>query len=389
MENTATSVPDGISEDEIALYDRQIRLWGMKAQEKIRGANILLITIKALANEIAKNLVLAGIGSLTLLDDETVKEVDLGAQFLLSEVDQATVIGRNRAEAASHFLKRLNPRVQIIADSEGIKAKGTSYFESFDVVIATDLDPNTLNIVNTATRLHGHAFYAAGTHGMYGYIFCDLIEHDFIEKREVSNVTVKVGPETRTRSVINVMTSKEGDKTVEAITRREVYSTWFLASDAAGLPQRYHDSKRLLKGVTPVLSCLRALWEFTEETGHYPGRDSHDDLKRFTTLASMKHKALHLPTETLTSSVLRQFLQNVGSEISPSTSILGGQLAQDVINVLGQSQQPIQNMVIFDGEALTADMYTLHPEGELGKKLLSDVTIDASLLVPNGEAPVV
>src|SRR5690242_17909257 len=64
--------------DEIALYDRQIRLWGMAAQAKIQNANILLITIRALANEIAKNLVLAGVGSLTLLDNAIVAEADLG-----------------------------------------------------------------------------------------------------------------------------------------------------------------------------------------------------------------------------------------------------------------------------------------------------------------------
>lgn len=94
--------------DEIALYDRQIRLWGVKAQEKyvvsfnpsipathwyinflflyrLRSANILLISFKALANEIAKNLVLAGIGSLTIIDHEVVTEADLCAQFFISQ----------------------------------------------------------------------------------------------------------------------------------------------------------------------------------------------------------------------------------------------------------------------------------------------------------------
>jgi ubiquitin-like 1-activating enzyme E1 A len=52
---------------------------------RLRSANVLLITIKALANEIAKNLVLAGIGSLTVVDHETVTEEDLGAQFFISE----------------------------------------------------------------------------------------------------------------------------------------------------------------------------------------------------------------------------------------------------------------------------------------------------------------
>jgi ubiquitin-like 1-activating enzyme E1 A len=47
--------------------------------------------MRALANEIAKNLVLAGIGSLTVLDSSIVVEDDLGAQFFVSEED----IGKN------------------------------------------------------------------------------------------------------------------------------------------------------------------------------------------------------------------------------------------------------------------------------------------------------
>lgn len=58
---------------------------------RIRTANILLVSIKALANEIAKNLVLAGIGSITLADHEAVTEEDLGAQFFVSDAD----IGKN------------------------------------------------------------------------------------------------------------------------------------------------------------------------------------------------------------------------------------------------------------------------------------------------------
>lgn len=73
--------------DEVALYDRQIRLWGFQAQEHIRNANILLVNIRALGNEIAKNLVLAGIGSLTIVDNAHVTEEDLGSQFLVGEED--------------------------------------------------------------------------------------------------------------------------------------------------------------------------------------------------------------------------------------------------------------------------------------------------------------
>ena len=54
-------VENTISEDEAALYDRQIRLWGIDAQKKLLSSKILLINMQGLGAEIAKNLVLSGI----------------------------------------------------------------------------------------------------------------------------------------------------------------------------------------------------------------------------------------------------------------------------------------------------------------------------------------
>ncbi|KAK3340965.1 hypothetical protein B0H65DRAFT_551362 [Neurospora tetraspora] len=363
--------------DEIALYDRQIRLWGMKAQEKIRSANILLITMKALANEIAKNLVLAGIGSLTINDHAVVSEADLGAQFFLSAEDGH--LGQNRAVAASAALQRLNPRVKVVVDTDDIRTKHSSFYSSFDIVIATDLDADTLNVINTATRIHNRKFYAAGCHGLYGFLFADLIEHDFVIERQRSNLPSTPGPETKTRSIISVAPKEPDNKEksqIELVTKRELYSTWLLASsDASHLPQDILSSPRRKRAVTPLLSCLRALWQFTSTFGVPPtGPElltNHTALAAFTQMCSDKHKALGLPAETLRAELLRSFLQNVGAELAPVAAVLGGQLAQDVINVLGQTQQPVQNFVVFSGESMEANVYALHPrEGELGRGLL-------------------
>ena len=321
--------------------------------------------MRSVANEIAKNLVLAGIHSLTVVDHALVTEADLGAQFFISESD----IGTNRAEAAAPQIRKLNPRVKVIVDQEDIRTKGPAYFEGYDVVIATDLDPESLNLINTATRLRHKPFYAASVHGFYGFIFSDLIQHDYLVEREKGNVPTLLQAETRTRSIIDVKEKKENGKNIELVTKREVYSTWFLASDAARLPLEYRKSSRRLKAVTPVLSCLRALWEFVQlQNGRLP--QTAEDLKTFTMLATQKHKALGLPEETLKSEILRKFIQNLGSEISPVSAILGGQLAQDVINVLGGRQQPIQNLVVMDGDSMEAPMFPLHPDGDLGEGLL-------------------
>ncbi|KAF4213952.1 hypothetical protein CNMCM8980_009457 [Aspergillus fumigatiaffinis] len=351
LENAAQS----ISADEIALYDRQIRLWGVKAQEKIRSANILLITFKALANEIAKNLVLAGIGTLTIVDHETVKEEDLGAQFFISEEH----VGQNRAQAAAPAIHAMNPRVQLRIDTEDIQTKQPDFFAQFDVTIATELDFPTYSTINAACRISNRPFYAAGLHGFYGFTFADLISHDFVIERSKSNVSPST-QETPTRSIINITTKKENDKIIEMVTKREIYSPLILANTSP-LPEDLTRLPRRRRQVTPLLTCLRALWEFQKLSGGRLPTFSRQDLELFTKLARDRHQELKLDISTLDSEFLRNFLQNLGSELSPVAAFVGGSLAQDVINVLSAREQPLQNLLLFDGDKSVAPIYPLHP----------------------------
>jgi ubiquitin-like 1-activating enzyme E1 A len=320
------------------------------------------------------------------LDHAIVSEADLGAQFFISLAD----VGKNRAEAAAPQIRKLNPRVSVVVDTANVKDKGSEFFAQFDVVIATDLAPMSLGLINTATRLNGKRFYAAGIHGMYGFIFSDLIEHDYLVEREKGNKTTTVGPETRSRSVVDVKEKKENGKHIELVTKREQYATWMLCSDGPKLPEEFLKSRRRLKAVTPILSCFQALWAFLDlQNGRFP--NTSEDIKQFTMLAIQKHKGLGLPEETLKSEIMRKFLGNLNSEIAPVTAVLGGQLAQDVINVLGARQQPIQNTVIFDGDTMDAPMFAIHPEGPLGNGLLpmSDVaSVDNGVVVNGAGLPI-
>ena len=140
-------------------------------------------------------------------------------------------MGRSRVwrfRAAAPQIRKLNPRVNVIVDPTDIRGKGPDYFGAFDIVIATDLDPDSLNIINTATRINHKPFYAAGVHGFYGFIFSDLIQHNYVVEREKSNRNTVVQAETRTRSVVDVKEKKENGKHIELVTKRELYSTWFL-----------------------------------------------------------------------------------------------------------------------------------------------------------------
>lgn len=52
--------------------------------------------MRALSDEVCKNIILAGVGSITLLEHDVVTEEDLGAQFLVRQED----IGRNVCKAS-------------------------------------------------------------------------------------------------------------------------------------------------------------------------------------------------------------------------------------------------------------------------------------------------
>lgn len=145
----------------------------------MRNSKILVINLGALANEVVKNIVLAGIGSLTILDSHSVTPQDLGAQFFIEDTD----IGKNRATAAQHRIQKLNPRVHVTVDENSqvsIQSSVTpQWLENFDIIVATELCYDDLVHINNAARVAERKFYAGGLIGFYGYVFTDLVEHVF------------------------------------------------------------------------------------------------------------------------------------------------------------------------------------------------------------------
>ena len=279
-----------------------------------------------------------------------------------------------RAQSAIPRIQELNPRVNVKSDGSitDLLAKDESYYRPFDIVIACDHDFMNLSLINTAARFASRPFYAAGIHGFYGYIFADLLGHEFIVEREKSNRATAIGPESTTRSVINVTTKKESkggtsEKTFEIVKKSEIYCPLILANSSP-LPMDIATSRRKLKAVPALLPCLRALFDFERTYSHPFTVNSHNDLKSFTELATAKSRELQLPPETLRAEFLRSFIQNIGAEIVPTAAFVGGRLSEDVINVLGQREQPIQNFALFDGDVLEGRIYSLYsppPEATL------------------------
>jgi ubiquitin-like 1-activating enzyme E1 A len=79
--------------------------------------------VKALANEVAKNLVLAGIGSLTIIDHEPVTEADLDAQFFLEEAHRdEDIIKQGKNVSQSPFTSKPHPKQPSVPKSPDLKS---------------------------------------------------------------------------------------------------------------------------------------------------------------------------------------------------------------------------------------------------------------------------
>ena len=85
-------------------YDRQTRLWG-EGQLLISSASILMLNSDCLSSEILKNLVLSGIGYITIVDNTLTSQSDLTDNFFITQND----IGKPRSKAILSNLLELNP----------------------------------------------------------------------------------------------------------------------------------------------------------------------------------------------------------------------------------------------------------------------------------------
>ena len=332
-----------LSADEIALYDRQIRLWGMAAQANMRSARVLLVNIGSIGTEVAKNVVLSGIGNLYVLDEHVVREEDLGCQFLLTKGD----VGAQRAQACLPRLQDLNPRVNLQVDCAALASKPREFFQGFDLIVATELRSEEITALNKTSRALGIPIYVAGSNGLFSYIFVDLIQFESTEEKLKSGRSTECGRVSSNREVIDVQVRHDEDdpkKVYEKITTRNSYKPFHELLQSATLQDKLtrRQAKRVNNVLPLTVSCLT----------QHPG--SLKDLQRNVVQTC---NDLHITAENLKPEYIEQFYTQLGIEFAPVAAIIGGAVAQDVINILGKKASPLNNFLVFDGITLEMPIY--------------------------------
>lgn len=342
------SDPDAVklslSKEEIELYDRQIRLWGISAQQRIRASKVLLYNLGGCGTEITKNLVLSGVGSLTIYDSHLLSEDDLFNQFFISKDDELDV---PRLQHAKPRIQDMNPRVEVNCVSSTNLLNDLDAIKNYDMVIVTECnDAQTIEAINNTSREFKIPFYLCGGNGLYGYCFIDLIE--FIstdEKLKNGNIRTRPGKLSENKEILEVVERTDEEdhgKVYEVIRTKNIYKPFcdMLKFDPLTLSQQM--TKRQLRKITNALPLTLA---------NFNAKGTNISAAT----AQQVAQELGLPVSdsyNLSADFIATFNRMKNIEYPPVNAIIGGAVAQDVINVLGKQESPLNNFLVFDSNTL-------------------------------------
>ncbi|CAL5060894.1 unnamed protein product [Urochloa decumbens] len=158
--------PPEIDED---LHSRQLAVYGRDTMRRLFASDVLVSGLNGLGAEIAKNLALAGVRSVTIHDVKNVDMWDLSGNFFLSEQD----IGKNRAVACLSKLQELNNAVLVSALTEELT---TEHLSKFQAVVFTDISLDRAYEFDDYCHSHQPpiSFIKAEVCGLFGSVFCDF-----------------------------------------------------------------------------------------------------------------------------------------------------------------------------------------------------------------------
>ncbi|RZB75166.1 NEDD8-activating enzyme E1 regulatory subunit AXR1 isoform B [Glycine soja] len=163
-------------------YDRQLRIWGEQGQAALEKSSICLLNCGPTGSETLKNLVLGGVGSITVVDGSKVEAGDLGNNFL---VDEAS-LGKSKAKCVCSFLQELNDAVKakfVEESPETLIETNPSFFSQFTLVVATQLMENSMIKLDQICREVNVMLIFARSYGLTGFVRISVKEHAVIESK--------------------------------------------------------------------------------------------------------------------------------------------------------------------------------------------------------------
>jgi len=148
-----TALPK-LSNDEIARYSRHLILpeVGMEGQQKLKAAKVLCVGTGGLGAPLALYLAAAGVGTIGLVDFDTVDASNLQRQIIHS----SATVGKLKVDSAEIMLKGLNPHLNVIKHNTMLtSANALDILKDYDVIADGTDNFQTRYLVNDACVLLG------------------------------------------------------------------------------------------------------------------------------------------------------------------------------------------------------------------------------------------
>jgi adenylyltransferase/sulfurtransferase len=145
---------EDFSQEELQRYSRHLTLpeVGVDGQRRLKAARVLCVGAGGLGSPAALYLAAAGVGTLGLVDFDTVDVTNLQRQILYSTAD----VGRPKLEAAAERLTGLNPDLNVVSHETRLtSANALDLFRQYDVIVDGADNFPTRYLVNDACVLTG------------------------------------------------------------------------------------------------------------------------------------------------------------------------------------------------------------------------------------------
>lgn len=158
-----------LSREERVRYARQMTIpqIGPEGQEKLKAARVLVAGVGGLGCVVATYLAAAGVGQLTIVDNDTVAIENLNRQILHHSAD----IGRAKVDSAAGKLAALNPLCRILARNATIATENAVDLAAGSglIVDATD-NVAARKVLNRAAIRLGIPFIYGGVNRLAGTV---------------------------------------------------------------------------------------------------------------------------------------------------------------------------------------------------------------------------
>ena len=162
--------------DEVRRYSRHLIIpdVGMDGQKRLKNAKVLVIGAGGLGSPALLYLAAAGVGTLGIVEFDTVDESNLQRQIIHGQSD----IGKSKAQSARESIAEINPLVDVVVHDTRLDNDNVmDIFSQYDLIVDGTDNFATRYLVNDAAVLLGKPYVWGSIYRFDGQVSVFWAEH--------------------------------------------------------------------------------------------------------------------------------------------------------------------------------------------------------------------